>query len=149
MKSGDKASELKVAQLSTKIAEKLGYHYGEDNLCETVVNMVQEYVGTNNLPLLSPDGNFGTRNLKSNYAKPRYSFTRPNKYFNLIFKIEDEPLFEYVIDDDQTCEPRTLLPIIPLQLLNGSKVIVTAYSTTIPNYDTSKIRRWMFENLLK
>lgn len=49
-------SEIKVAQLSGYVAEHSAYHHGEMSLCGTIVNMAQDFVGSNNLNLLMPLG---------------------------------------------------------------------------------------------
>jgi DNA topoisomerase II len=54
-------SEIKVAQLAGYVAEHSAYHHGEVSLCQTIVVMAQDYVGSNNLNLLQPIGMFGTR----------------------------------------------------------------------------------------
>ena len=50
---------LKVAQLSGYTAEHSNYHHGEQNLQDTIVGMASGFPGTNNIPLLYPDGGFG------------------------------------------------------------------------------------------
>jgi DNA topoisomerase-2 len=54
-------AEIKVAQLAGYVAEHSSYHHGEMSLCMTIVNMAQDFVGSNNLNLLMPIGQFGTR----------------------------------------------------------------------------------------
>ena len=53
--------EIKVAQLAGYVAEHSAYHHGEVSLCSTIVNLAQNYVGSNNMNLLEPMGQFGTR----------------------------------------------------------------------------------------
>ena len=53
--------EVKVVQLAGYIAEKTCYHHGEASLYATIVNMAQDFVGSNNIPLLAAGGQFGTR----------------------------------------------------------------------------------------
>lgn len=53
--------EIKVAQLSGYVAEHSAYHHGEMSLAMTIVNMAQDYVGSNNINLMQPIGQFGTR----------------------------------------------------------------------------------------
>jgi DNA gyrase/topoisomerase IV subunit B len=50
---------LKVAQLSGYVAEKSGYHHGEQNLYDTITKMANSFIGSNNIPLLYRDGQFG------------------------------------------------------------------------------------------
>ena len=52
-----------MAQLAGYVAEHTAYHHGEESLHGTIVNMAQDFVGTNNLPLLLPSGQFGTRSV--------------------------------------------------------------------------------------
>ena len=49
-------NEMKVAQLSGYVAEHSAYHHGEASLQTTVVNLAQNFVGTNNINMLLPIG---------------------------------------------------------------------------------------------
>lgn len=53
--------EIKVTQLSGYIAEHSSYHHGETSLHSTITRMAQDFVGSNNINLLYPSGQFGTR----------------------------------------------------------------------------------------
>ena len=50
-----------VAQLAGYVSEHAAYHHGEASLASTIVNLAQDYVGSNNINLLVPSGQFGTR----------------------------------------------------------------------------------------
>jgi DNA gyrase/topoisomerase IV subunit B len=50
---------IKVAQLSGYVSAETGYHHGEASLQGAIVSMAQDFVGSNNLNLLYPDGNHG------------------------------------------------------------------------------------------
>ena len=54
--------EAKVAQFSGYVSEHSAYHHGEQSLASTIIGMAQDYVGSNNINLLQPNGQFGTRN---------------------------------------------------------------------------------------
>ena len=54
-------SEIKVAQFSGYVSEHSAYHHGEASLNGAIVNMAQNFVGSNNINLLEPNGQFGTR----------------------------------------------------------------------------------------
>jgi DNA topoisomerase-2 len=72
-------NEIKVAQLAGYVAEHSAYHHGEMSLTQTIVNMAQDFVGTNNLNLLEPVGQFGSRNGGSKEAaSARYIYTHLN-----------------------------------------------------------------------
>ena len=127
---------LKVAQLGGYVAEHSNYHHGEQNLYETIVKMAQDFVGSNNIPLLYRDGAFGTRNsLGGDSASPRYIFTKMESLTPLIFREEDDALLEYLDDDGDTVEPRFYVPIIPMVLVNGATGIGSGWSSSIPCYN--------------
>lgn len=52
-------SEVKVAQFSGYVSEHSSYHHGEASLNGAIVNMAQNFVGSNNVNLLEPHGQFG------------------------------------------------------------------------------------------
>ncbi len=54
-------NEVKVAQLTGYVSEHSCYHHGEMSLSAAIINMAQTYIGSNNLNLLEPIGQFGTR----------------------------------------------------------------------------------------
>ena len=56
--------EIKVAQLSGSVAELSAYHHGEQSLVGAIINLAQDFVGSNNINLLQPLGQFGTRSVK-------------------------------------------------------------------------------------
>jgi DNA topoisomerase-2 len=78
--------ELKVVQLGGSVAEISGYHHGDQSLTATIVRMAQDYTGSNNVPLLFPSGQFGTRHEGGkDFASPRYIFTRLSKMTRFLF----------------------------------------------------------------
>ena len=78
--------EIKVAQLSGYVAEHSAYHHGENSLQTTIVAMAQNFVGSNNINLLMPIGQFGTRIMGgSDAASARYIFTSLNPVTRFLF----------------------------------------------------------------
>ena len=126
---------LKVAQLGGYVAEHTNYHHGEQNLFETIINMAQDYVGSNNIPLFYRDGMFGTRLNGKDSASPRYIFTKMESITPLIYREEDDILLERVVDDGDIVEPKFYIPIIPMILVNGAIGIGTGWSSSIPCYN--------------
>jgi DNA topoisomerase-2 len=53
--------EIKVAQLSGYVAEHSAYHHGEQSLQSSIVGLAQNFVGSNNINMLEPRGQFGSR----------------------------------------------------------------------------------------
>lgn len=128
--------EMKVAQLIGYISEKSAYHHGEASLASTIVNMAQDFVGSNNINLLLPIGQFGTRlQGGADAASPRYINTALNPITRFIFSVLDEPILNYLEEDNLSIEPEYYVPIIPMVLVNGADGIGTGWSTSIPNYN--------------
>ena len=129
-------SEIRVAQLAGYVSENAAYHHGEASLQSTIIGLAQNYVGTNNINILKPNGQFGTRIMGGHdSASPRYIHTELNKIVDLIYPVADFELLNYNDDDGILVEPEYYVPIIPMVLVNGMKGIGTGFSTTIPQYN--------------
>ena len=140
--------ELKVAQLAMFVAEKTQYHHGEMALSDTIVAMAQDFVGANNLPYFTQDGQFGTRNKGGKDASnTRYSFTRPQWWINYVYRREDHALLEMEEEDGEVTQPKTLLPIIPMALVNGENGIATAWSTWVASHHPLDLTEWLLARL--
>lgn len=128
--------EIRVAQLAGYVSEHAAYHHGEMSLVGTIVNLAQNYVGSNNINLLLPNGQFGTRlHGGKDAASARYIHTSLSPLACKIFLKADEAILVPTLDDGQAVEPHTYVPIIPLVLINGAIGIGTGFSTNIPSYN--------------
>jgi DNA topoisomerase-2 len=141
-------TEIKVAQFSGYVSEHSGYHHGEASLNAAIVGLAQNFVGSNNINLFEPNGQFGTR-MKggSDAASVRYIFTQLNKLTRLIFRSEDDAVLTYLDDDGQSVEPIYYVPIIPMALVNGTKGIGTGFSTDIMCYNPAQIIEYIKRKL--
>lgn len=96
-------TELKVVQLGGSVAEISGYHHGDQSLTATIVRMAQDYTGSNNIPLLFPSGQFGTRHEGGkDFASPRYIFTRLSGLTRFLFP--QVSAITYRFDAGKICE---------------------------------------------
>lgn len=128
-------AEIKVAQFSGYVSEHSAYHHGEASLNGAIVNMAQNYVGSNNINLLLPNGQFGTRlHGGDDSASERYIFTMLNPLTRAIFPEADDPVLHYLNDDGTVVEPEFYVPIIPFALVNGISGIGTGFSSSIPSF---------------
>jgi DNA topoisomerase-2 len=133
-------NEIKVAQLAGNVSEVTAYHHGENSLQQAIIGMAQIFVGTNNINLLSPNGQFGSRiQGGSDASSPRYIYTLLSELTKLIFKEEDNCTLNYLNEDSQVIEPEYYIPIIPMILVNGAVGIGTGFSTNIPQYNPNDI----------
>ena len=141
-------SEIKVAQFSGYVSEHSGYHHGEASLNAAIVGMAQDYVGSNNINLLMPNGQFGTRlQGGKDSASERYIFTQLNPITRYIYRKEDDAVLEYLEDDGFPVEPMFYVPIIPMILVNGGKGIGTGFSTDILSYSVDNLISYLQRKL--
>jgi DNA topoisomerase-2 len=141
-------TEIKVAQFSGYVSENSAYHHGEASLNGAIVNMAQNFVGSNNLNLLVPSGQFGTR-LKGgeDSASERYIFTYLNPVTRSLFLNDDDAVLNYLNDDGTIVEPEYYVPILPFVLMNGSSGIGTGFSSSIPSYDPLDLLKYIREKI--
>ena len=142
-------SEIKVAQFSGYVSEQSCYHHGEASLNQAIKGMAQNFVGSNNINLLVPSGQFGTRlQGGDDSASERYIFTYLNSLTRSIFVKADDQILKYLDDDGTPVEPIFYAPIIPMVLVNGSKGIGTGFSTDIMCYNPLDIIAYLKTKLL-
>jgi DNA topoisomerase-2 len=132
--------EYKVAQAAAGVAQKTSYHHGEVSLVECIVGSAQDHVGTNNVALLEPLGQFGSRHVKpSTHAAARYIFTRAAPIARALFPNEDLPVLVYAMEEGDAVEPRHYVPVLPVVLLNGATGIGTGFSTCVPSFSLKSL----------
>ena len=144
--------EIKVAQLAGYVSEVAAYHHGEVSLTAAIVNMAQNFVGSNNINLLAPNGQFGTRlQGGDDSAAPRYIFTALEPIVATMINKADDPALNWLEDDGDAIEPEYYMPVIPAILVNGAKGIGTGFSTDIPSHNprdlVAALRRRLAGNL--
>ena len=93
--------------------------------------MAQNFVGSNNINLLRPNGQFGTRLAGGkDSASERYIFTQLETITRKVFIPADDKILDYRNDDGDIVEPVYYAPIIPMILVNGALGIGTGFSTS-------------------
>ena len=146
--SSSNNNELKVSQLAGLVSQKSAYHHGENSLVSTIISMAQDFVGSNNLNLLLPVGQFGSRILGGkDSASARYIFTKLNNISKLIYNNDDNFQLNFLNDDGFLIEPEYYIPIVPMLLVNGAEGIGSGYSTSIPQFKLEDIKNSLLNKL--
>ena len=141
-------SEIRVAQFAGYVSEHSGYHHGEMSLNDAIVGMAQDYVGSNNIAWLVPQGQFGTRlQGGKDAASPRYIHTYLQPYIQHLVPEEDMNCLVYRDDDGIPVEPEWYAPVLPMLLINGARGIGTGYSTFIPSYNPAQLKKMIQTHL--
>lgn len=120
--------EIKVSQLGSKVAEFTEYLHG--NLDNVIVNLAQDFIGTNNIPMLVREGNFGTR-FSHEASASRYIYTHGSPEFFKIFNKQDSAILQDQYFEGAKIEPRFFVPELPLLLINGSEGVSFGFAQKI------------------
>ena len=132
--------EVKVAQLAGFVSDRAAYHHGEASLDGAIKGMAQTFIGSNNINILEPNGQFGTRLMGGkDAAAGRYIWTKLTNNTVKIFNKMDNPILPKNYEDGDEIEPEYYAPILPMILVNGSEGIGTGFSTYIPSFNPQDI----------
>jgi len=143
-----KIINLKVERLMAKTSEFCDYHHGSTSLYGPIIGVAQDFVGPNNVPLLTTEGNFGVRTVNKASAE-RYISTSCRKNLQYIFKKDDKPLLvkQTSEDGEMIIEPRFFVPTIPMILANGFEGLSIGFRQFILPRDPEKLINYI-ENRL-
>jgi len=133
-------NEIKVSQLASKMAEYTEYLHGDAS--GPIVTMAQDYIGTNNVSLLHPEGNFGTR-FKNEASAPRYIYTYgTDELFQMFNGNDKEILIKQYFEGDEI-EPKFYLPSLPVLLINGAQGPATGFAQKILPRSEVEIKKFL------
>jgi DNA topoisomerase-2 len=137
-------NQIKVAALAAETTKLTAYMHGEQCLADTIILMGQTFPGSNHLPMLIPHGHFGSRKFGGkDAASARYIYTQLNSTLcYAMWPAEDDCLLKFVFDEGQRCEPKYLVPILPIAVLeNLQGNIGVGWSATLWARDIKSVIR--------
>lgn len=147
MSFNGKQNEIKVEQLAGYVSANSAYHHGEESLKLTIINLANDFVGSNNINFLNPIGQYGSRlQGGKDRSSPRYIYTNLLPITRKIFIKEDEYVLNYLTEENQKIEPEYYIPIIPTLLVNGARGIGTGWATKIPCFNPIEIIDYILED---
>lgn len=139
-----KTLKNKVADVAAETSKETNYHHGSKSLEDALTRMCQTFPGTNNIPLFIGYGEVGTSAEGGHdMGSGRYVHAGINPIAKLIFRNEDEVIYEYEEYEGKTAEPKTFKGIIPMCLVNGKDGLGTGYSTSTPCHNPLVIIEWL------
>ena len=139
---------IKVSQFSGYVSENSVYHHGEESLNKAIIGLAQNYMGSNNINLLAPEGQFGSRvESGKDSGSPRYIFTKLERISRFIYSDKDDEILNYLDDDGTMVEPQFYVPIIPMILVNGTNGIGTGFSSNVLCYNIVDIIAYLKNKL--
>ena len=130
----------KLSQLGSQIAEFTEYLHG--NIDGVIVNLGQEFVGTNNIPLITKSGNYGTRFVPEASAS-RYIYGYGSKELFNLFKKEDYDILNHQMFEGTEIEPQFFTPNLPILLINGSEGVSSGFAQKILPRNVDSIKKYI------
>lgn len=132
--------QMKVSELTGRVSSESAYHHGDASMSETIINMAQNFTGSQNINTLMPIGQFGTRaEGGKDHAAARYINTMLSQITRFLFHVDDDCLLDYIVEEGKSIEPRWYVPVLPMVLINGADGIGMGWSTTIPCYNPEDV----------
>ncbi len=130
-------NKTKVSDLASVVSLHTHYHHGANSIESAITGLVPTF--NNQLPLLREDGTYGSRSEREASAS-RYIESRLFKYAKLLFnEIDNKYFVEKQSTEGHEIEPVTMLPLLPLLLLNGQDQIGVGYACKILPRKTENI----------
>jgi len=123
-------NEYKIQRMTSLVAEYTEFIHGENNLEGVICNLAQNFTCSNNINLLYPEGNFGTRFAPTPSAA-RYIYSHKEKVIDYIFRKEDSPILIQQMFEGNKIEPKFFVPIIPMLLVNGANGVSLGFAQKI------------------
>lgn len=133
-------SDIKVSQMMAKVSETTQWLHGEVSLGGAIIGLAQDFTGSNNINVLSPEGNFGSR-FMPDPAAVRYIYTKKSDYFDKIFNPLDKPVLLPQEFEGDTIEYKHYIPVLPMLLVNGAEGIGNGFAQKILPRNPSVLKR--------
>lgn len=137
-------TEIKVSQLGSKVAEFAEYLHG--SMDGVIVGLAQNFPGSNNIPLLVREGNFGTR-FSNDASASRYIYTHGSSQFFELFNKDDVPILKKQFFEGVQIEPMFFVPSLPMLLVNGSEGVSSGFAQKILPRDSAKLKAYIKSSL--
>jgi DNA topoisomerase-2 len=139
--------DVKVAQFAAYVADNCGYHHGEKSLEGCIVSLAACFPGKQQLPLLVPSGQFGSRASGGDASSARYIMTRASPWTWTLFNEHDLKVAVAQREEGQEIEPVSFHPILCLALVTLTAGIGTGWSSSVPSYNPLEVianqERWL------
>ena len=133
------SSWLKTDTMCAQTQIDTNYIHGAANLEVVIDNLVANYVGSNNYPLLTGNsGGFGCR-ISPRPSAGRYTRVMLSNISKKLFVDADNNVLEKQYFEGQYIEPKFLVPVFPVMFLNGSNGMSTGFSNEIQPRNPTEI----------
>lgn len=129
-----------------RAADLTHYKHGATSMIGVLQNMNQDFPGSNNMPLFTKEGQFGTR-MDHTPSSERYVSTKLSDTFKKLFDPADNFILDYQEFQGDRIEPYYYLPKLPLLLINGSLGTGNGYASHVLPYHAEEVQAAVMEVL--
>lgn len=127
---------MKVNNIGAACGQRCHYHHGPVAMMDTIVRMVWDFVGSNNLSYYVAEGQLGTRDAGgADAASPRYAETLPEDWIYQVIHKDMVALVPRRIVEGEEGEPEWIPMDIPVGIVNGFNGMATGHSTYCPSHN--------------
>jgi DNA topoisomerase-2 len=120
------------------------YKHGPESMKKAIIGMAQAFPGSNNIPLLEGEGNFGSRiGLGKDASAARYISCRPSPILRKIIRPEDDVMLQIEKEGKDVIGVYHYYPILPPNAFNRGKGTGWGWSTDCPNYNPMQLIDWV------
>ena len=149
---GKKRGESKQVKMTTLVGDviaRTAYAHGNKSVADAATVLGRTFAGSNNINLLAPDGQYGTRsNRGHDAASERYLNCSKGPLFHYVLRDEDYPILELKEGEGgKLNEPKFFLPIVPLHVVNGSDGIACGWQSKLPCHSPLDVIDWLVDKL--
>jgi DNA topoisomerase-2 len=138
------STENKTSRLASSIAETTEYIHGEGSLCAVLNTMAADYVASNNFPLITGHGSFGTRFTGlGSAAAPRYTYCSIAKIAKELFHEDDRAICKSREFEGTQIEPEYFMPIFPVLFLNGTEGLSSGWRAQVYPRDPLQVIKYI------
>ena len=123
------------------------YIHGPQNLIGIVSLMAAQYKGSNNYSLfIGNDSGFGTF-INPAYASGRYTKVKLSDVSKVLFLKSDIDILDKQFFEGQYIEPKFLMPVFPVVLLNSSDGLSTGFASSIYSRNPAEVIEYIKKKL--
>lgn len=133
-----------VERMALKSASMTAYKAGGNNMSGTIINLACDYPGSNNIPLIKKEGQFGSI-IDHDSSSARYIEAEIHENYFKLFDENDLKISPAQFSKGAQIEPYYLYPKIPMVLINGGHGTGSGYASNFPCHNIHDVMKAMLE----
>lgn len=132
---------LKVGALTSSVMNVFAYLHGDASMNECITRIAQDYVGSNQIPLLTGHGQFGSRSGGGkDYASARYiSVSLNEKVLDTLIYDDELLVVDRMVEEGLKVEHVFIPMALPIALINGCSGLGAGFRCDVYTFDIQSV----------